>query len=232
MGAPDLAPRQLQKAFDTVVRTRGGRPEADAEGLVHVVRVEAALYTLASHGAWVTLETAHELPVALALELATKVEKTIIAHALSLRDEPVMSPGAQGDWGYRCRYRSVEARTDGTLRERESPIDPAFAALRHGGFRETASAILRALLTEQAAFAPTAEPRRVAYVMPPPGTSGLPARLAELATLIHEAGAWAVQSVGGQTMIRLQLPDGSRRLGRVTSDELEQLRVATGIDPT
>lgn len=232
MGAADLAPRQLQKAFDTVVRTRGGRPEAEAEGLLDGIWVEAALHTFEVHGAWVTMETAQELPISLARELAGKVGKAITVHTLVIREQ-VVEPkrGSEDEWGFRNQYRSLEVQPDGAVRELEPPIDADYAAVNHGDFEETANAILWAMVTEQEAYSPLGEPRYVAYVLPPPRTSGLPPRMAELATLIEESGAWAVQNVGGQTMVRVQLPDGSRRFSRVSADELEQLREATGIDP-
>ncbi len=111
-------------------------------------------------------------------------------------------------------------------------MDAEYAAVHHGDFSETASAILMAMVSEQEAYSPVGEPRYTAYVLPPPRTSGLPPRLAELATLIQEAGKWSVQQVSGQTMVRLQLPDGSRRFSRVSEEELEQLRETTEIDPT
>lgn len=232
MGAADLAPRQLQKAFDTVVRTRGGRPEAEAEGMMDGIWVEAALHSFEVHGAWVTMETEHELPLSLARELASKVGKTITVHMLKIREEVVETKGSEDEWGYRNQYRSLDVRPDGTVLERESPVEPEYAAVNHGDFNETANAILWAMVTEQESYSAVGEPRYVAYVLPPPRTSGLPPRMAELATLIQESGSWTVQEVGGQTMVRLQLPDGSRRFSRVTPEELAQLREATGIDPT
>ncbi len=86
MGAADLAPRQLAKAFDTVVRTRGGRPEEEAEGILDGIWVEAALHSFEVHGAWYTMETEHELPLSLARELASKVGKTITVHVLRVRE--------------------------------------------------------------------------------------------------------------------------------------------------
>lgn len=232
MGAADVAPRQLTKAFDTVVRARGGRPEEEAEGLMDGIWVEAALHSFEVHGAWVTMETEHELPLSLARELAGKVGKTITVHVLRTREEVVELQGSEDEWGYRNQYRSLEVRPDGTMRDREPTVDPDYAAVNHGDFHETASAILMAMVTEQEAYSPVGEPRYTSYVLPPPRTSGLPPRLAELATLIQEAGKWSVQQVGGQTMVRLQLPDGSRRFSRVSDEELEQLKETTEIDPT
>jgi hypothetical protein len=232
MGAADLAPRQLQKAFDTVVRTRGGRPEAEAEGMLDGIWVEAAMHTFEVHGAWVTMETQHELPMSLARELAAKVGKSITVHTLVAREEVVDVKGSEDEWGYRNQYRSLEVAPDGVVSALEPPIDADYAAVNHGDFEETANAILWAMVTEQDAYSPLGEPRYVAYVLPPPRTSGLPPRMAELATLIHESGAWTVQNVAGQTMVRLQLPDGSRRFSRVTDEELAQLREATGIEPS
>lgn len=231
MGAADLAPRQLQKAFDTVVRTRGGRPEAEAEGMLDGIWVEAALHSFEVHGAWVTMETQQPLPLSLARELASKVGKAITVHTLTVREEVVDVKGSEDQWGYRNQYRSLEVKPDGAVRDLESPIDPDYAAVNHGDFEETANAILWAMVTEQDSYSAIGEPRYVAYVLPPPRTSGLPPRMAELATLIQESGSWSVQSVGGQTMVRLQLPDGSRRFSRVTDEELAQLREATGIEP-
>lgn len=232
MGAADVAPRQLSKAFDTVVRTRGGRPEEDAEGLMDGIWVEAALHSFEVHGAWLVMETEHELPLSLARELANKTGKTLTVHTLQIREEVVEIKGSEDEWGYRNQYRSLEVKPDGTMRDREPPIDAEYAAKSHGDFHETAGAILWAMVTEQEAYSPIGEPRYVSYVLPPPRTSGLPPRLAELATLIQEAGTWSVQQVSGQTMVRLQLPDGSRRFSRVSDEELAQLKETTGIDPT
>lgn len=232
MGAADLAPRQLAKAFDTVVRARGGRPEQEAEGLMDGIWVEAALHSFEVHGAWITMESEHELPLSLARELAAKVGKTITVHVLRTREEVVEVKGSEDEWGYRNQYRSFEVLPDGTMRERQPTIDPSFAAVSHGDFHETANALLMAMVTEQESYSPVGEPRYTGYVLPPPRTSGLPPRLAELATLIQEAGKWSIQEVSGQRMVRLTLPDGSRRFSRVTDEELEQLKATTQIDPT
>ncbi len=232
MGASDLAPRQLAKAFDTVVRTRGGRPEEDAEGVIDGIWVEAELHSFEVHGAWVVMRTEQELPLSLARELASKTGKTLTVHVLQVKEEVLEIKGTEDEWGYRNQYRTLEVRPDGTMRDLEPSIDPDYAVRAHGYFEETARALLWAMVTENDAFSALGEPRYIAYVLPPPRTSGLPPRLAELATLIQEAGAWTVQQVSGQTMVRLQLPDGSRRFSRVDDAELAQLRETTGIDPT
>lgn len=232
LGAPDVAPRQLQKAFDTVVRTRGGKPKEEADGPSDGIWVEARLYTFEVHGAWVAMETEHELPISLAHELAAKVNKAITAHVLTVYEEVVENAADEDAWGYRNEYRTIEVSPDGTMLERDSSVDPAFAAVAHGDVQETAHAILWMMLTEQDTYAPQSEPRQLAYILPSPRTSNLPPRLAELATLIEESGKFSVQQVGGQTMLRLTLPDGSRRFSRVTPEELDQLRETTGIEPS
>ncbi len=232
LGAPDVAPRQLQKAFDTVVRTRGGKPEEESDGPSDGIWVEARMHTFEVHGAWIAMETEHELPLSLARELAQKVNKTITAHMLQVREEVVENKTNEDEWGYRNQYRSVDVRPDGTMSDREPTVDPDYAAVSHGDFHETTHAILWMMVTEQEAYSPIGEPRYLAYVLPSPRTSGLPPRLAELATLIHDSGQFSVQEVGGQTMLRLTLPDGSRRFSRVTAEELAQLRETTGIEPT
>lgn len=233
MGAPDVAPRQLQKAFDTVVRTRGGRAEDDqAEAPADGIRVEAAMHTFEVHGAWVMMQTEHELPLSLARELAAKVNKTITLHSVRVYEEVVENPENEDEWGYRNEFASMDVQPDGTTIEREPAVAPEFAAVAHGDVRQTARAILWMMVTKQETFSAVGEPRYMAYVLPPPRTSGLPPRLAELATLIQESGKFSVQQVGGQTMVRLTLPDGSRRFSRVSPEELDQLRQTTGIDPT
>lgn len=232
LGAPDVAPRQLQKAFDTVVRTRGGKPDEESEGISDGIWVEARLHSFEVHGAWLVMQTEHELPLSLARELAAKVNKAITAHVLQVREEVVESAANEDEWGYRNQYRSVDVQPDGTMTEREPRVDAEYAAVAHGDLHETTGAILWMMVTEQEAYSPLGEPRYLAYMLPSPRTSGLPPRLAELATLIQESGKFTVQDVGGQTMLRLTLPDGSRRFSRVTPEELAQLRETTGIEPT
>ncbi len=229
---PILAPRQLAKAFDTVVRTRGGRPEDGAEGMVDGIWVEAELHAFEVHGAWVVMRTGQELPLSLARELAAKTDKTLVAHVLRIRQEVVELGKGEDEQGFRNQYRSLEVQPDGAMRDLEPTVDHDFAARAHGDFEATAQAILFAMVSEQDAFTPLGEPKHVAYVLPAPHTSELPPRLAELVTLIQEAGAWSTQEVGGQKMVRLTLPDGSRRFSRVDADELAQIREVTGIEPT
>jgi hypothetical protein len=233
MGASDVAPRQLLKAFDTVVRTRGAVSEEEAqtrESLTGVM-LEAAMHSFEVHGAWLVMETDHEVSLALVRELAAKLDRTLMVHTLQVREEVVEIQGSEDEWGYRNQYRSLDVRPDGAMIDREPPVESEYAAVAHGDVHETASAILWMMVTEQESFSPIGEPRYVGYLMPPPRTAGLPPRLAELATLIQEAGGFTIQEVGGQKMVRLQLPDGSRRFSRVSPEELEQLREATGIDP-
>lgn len=230
MGAPDVAPRQLAKAFETVVRTRGGRAEGDVDGPSEGIPVAVALHTFEVHGAWLLMSSEHEPPLSLARELSAKVGKPLIVHTVEVTQEVVEGPGDDA-LGYRNQYRSLDVRPDGSMGERDAPVDPEYAAVAHGSYAETAGAILWMMVTEQESFSPTGDPRTVVYVLPPPRTSKLPPRLAELATLINDSGGFSVQQVSGQTMVRLTLPDGSRRFSRVTPEELDQLRSTTGIDP-
>jgi hypothetical protein len=232
MGAPDVAPRQLVKAFDTVLRTRGGRSEEEADATKPGVQVDAALHAFEVHGAWVTIFTTDELPLSIARELSAKLGRGLIVHVLSVKEEIVETEDPEDESGYRNQHRSLDVRIDGTMRDRESPLDPEYAAVAHGDFAETARALLWAMVTEQDTYTAVGEPRRVAYQLPPPRTTDLPARLAEITSLIDEAGSWSVQDVGGQTMVRLTLPDGSRRFSRVSKEELAQIRGATDIEPT
>lgn len=231
MGAADVAPRQLHSAFDRVVRARGGCPEEEAGESTPGIEVLAKLFSFEVHGAWLLLQTDHELSLALARELATQLERTITVHTLQVREEVIEHDG-EDDWGYRNQYRSLDVRPDGSMVDREPTVDPEYALRAHGDFHETAGAILWMMVCEQEAYSPIGEPRIIGYRLPPPRTSGLPPRLAELASRIGEAGSYTVQQVSGQTMVRLQLPDGSRRFSRVTPEELDQLRAATGIDPS
>jgi hypothetical protein len=231
IGSPDVAPRQLLKAFDTVVRARGGCPEDEAKDTTPGFWVEATLLAFEVHGAWLSIETDYELSLALARELAAELQHALTVHTLTTREEVVELSGTEDEWGYRNQYRSLEVRADGAMTDREAPLDPDYAVRAHGDFLETASAILFAMVTEQDVYSPVGEPRYLAYRLPPPRTSGLPPRLAELAKLIQEAGTFGIQQVSGQTMVRLQLPDGSRRLSRVTAEELDQLKQATGVEP-
>ena len=49
-------------------------------------------------------------------------------------------------------------------------------------------------------------------------------RLASLAADIRRAGDFSVVEVGGQQMVRVEMPDGGRRMSAVSDEELEQLR--------
>lgn len=232
LGAADVAPKKLLEAFDSVVRARGGCPEDEADDNTPGLWVEARLHAFEVHGAWLTMETEHELSLALARELAAEVKKTITAHVLAVHEEVIEHDDSEESFGYRNQYRSLDVRPDGSMVDREPGVDPDYATIAHGDFHATAHAILWMMVTEQEAYSPIGEPRFIAYRLPPPRTAGLPPRLAELAARISEAGKFSVQQMSGQTMLRLQLPDGSRRFSRVSDEELEQLRAATGIDPS
>jgi hypothetical protein len=232
MGAADVAPRQLWTAFDAVVRARGGLPEEEADESTPGVGIEAKLHSFEVHGAWLVIETDHELSLALARELAAQVKRTLTVHTLQVREEVVENDGGEDDYGYRNQYRSLDVRPDGVVIDRDPPVDPDYALRAHGDFHETRGAILWMMVCEQEAYSPIGEPRYLGYRLPQPRTAGLPPRLAELAARIGEAGKFSVQQVSGQTMVRLSLPDGSRRMSRVSAEELEQLRAATGIDPS
>lgn len=225
LGAPDVAPRQLQKAFDTVVRTRGGRPKEDAEGLSEGIEVEARFYVFESHGAWVLMQTRQVLPISLAHELAARVNKNIVAHVVAVIE------GADGE-SWTTEQRSIEVTPEGAVMERTLSTDSPQTSAAHDSPEQAAEALLWTMLTDHDTYAPAGEPKQLAYILPSARTSNLPPRLAELATLIQESGKFSVQDVGGQTMLRLTLPDGSRRFSRVTSEELAQLRETTGIEPS
>ncbi len=234
IGGPEVSPRHLEKAFDAAMRARGGRPEEDSDigASPHDgIELSATMHAFDVHGAWLLVETEHAITLMLAREIAGKLGRTVRVHALQVREEVVEVRGSEDGWGYRNQYRSLEVRPDGTMLDHEPPVDPDYAAVAHGDVSETASAILWMMVTEQEAYSPIDEPRYLTYLLPPPRTTGLPPRLAELATLISEAGVFSVQLVSGQTMVRLTLPDGSRRFSRVSPEELAQLRDATGIEP-
>lgn len=228
MGAPDVAPRQLQKAFDTVVRTRGGKPEDEGDAPGGGIAVDAGLQTFDGYGAWVLMETEHELPLSLAIELAAKVNKTITVHTITMREVSAKKAVEEGSGGT-AQHRTVEVSPDGAITERDT-IDPQ--AESEEDLHERSLSDLLTMMITGMEIESAGEPRRLPYILPSPRTSKLPPRLAELATLISDSGKFSVQAVGGQTMLRLTLPDGSRRFSRVTPEELEQLRETTGIEPS
>jgi hypothetical protein len=232
MGTPELSPRRLRKALEAAVRARGGRPDSEAKELMDGVWVEMAVHTFEVHGAWVTIESDRELPLSFARELAAQAAVSLTAHVLEVRDEVVQRKRKPDEWGFRNRYRTLEVQANGTMSDREPVLTESFAAVAHGDFAETAHALLWAMVTEQDTYSPVERPAYLGYLFPPPRSSSLPPRMAELATLIEESGRWGVQQVAGQTMVKLELPDGSRRLSRVNADELAQLRAATGIEPS
>jgi hypothetical protein len=236
LGTPQAPAQELAAALDAVLRAMGAEAEAGLEEEPEeAIFIDCSIVRFSpAHGAWVLLESEAELRLGIARDVAKRLKKTLTVHEVHLTEEVIESDDKDSDeFGYRNHYRTLRVDGDGAMSEVEAPIDPHYATVAHGDFYETASAILWAMVTEQQSHNPRAEPVRLTYLAPPEEEDDeLPPRLAELAKQIREAGSYSLAQVAGQTMVRVALPDGSRRMSRVTPEELETLKAATGMTPT
>lgn len=65
-----------------------------------------------------------------------------------------------------------------------------------------------------------------------PVNKTLPPRLQQLASDITIAGSWAVEAQGTRWLVRVALPDGTKRISIVTQEELKRLEASTEPTPS
>lgn len=68
-------------------------------------------------------------------------------------------------------------------------------------------------------------------LLPEPGARNLSPRVREICNQLTRAGRCTLAEVAGQTMLKIEVSPGERRLARVTPEELEQIAEVTGIRP-
>ncbi|MFB6375728.1 MAG: hypothetical protein ABEN55_22055, partial [Bradymonadaceae bacterium] len=65
----------------------------------------------------------------------------------------------------------------------------------------------------------------------PPRDADLDSRLATLVEEIARADRCAIEKMAGRRMIRIEFPDGSRRISKVSDDDLAVIEKRTEFDP-
>lgn len=201
----------LDRALEAIGLSRAAAP---ATGRLSLIRSSDRVALVFEWGE----PALHTLPVALARATSCSVK----LHALELsetdRGEPELLAAV-----FEASVVEPDGRTHAVDRDEE-------LVERSGDLAETLGDVLWGWLRDEVDGAERlgrTEPLDVGRL-----DTDLPPRLSQLVRDVRAAGRWTVSSAGDRFAVRVELPDGSRRVSVLTAEELRCVEAGSGVPPS